>query len=166
MRGHQHIRVIRTRGTRVLHWRRTLMSRLRSTPWSPVVALLAAVLCLGGFAELVAGPWRHISQAFFITCAAAGPLLAIAVFRETPLVMNPVIHAEGLTSANEMTVRALTLINVAMSVTVEAFALYAIATHASSAFLVVCCVLPWLVQLSLMVQIVYYRTGVSRVGPG
>jgi len=142
------------------------MPKLLSTPWSLVVALIAAVLCLGGFAELVAGPARHVSQGFFLTCGTAGLLLAIAVFVEISAVMAPVIRAEGLTRANEMTVRALARINAAMLVTVETAALYAIGARASSAFLVVCCVLPWLVQLSLMVQTVYYRTGVSRVGPG
>jgi hypothetical protein len=142
------------------------MPKLPSTPWSLVASLTTGVLSVGVLAELVAGPLRHISQGFFVACGTAALLLVLAVFVEITPVMGPVIEAEGLTRANEMTVRALARVNAAMFVIAEAAALYAIAVRASSVFLVVCCVLPCLVQLSLMVQTVYYRTGVSRVGPG
>jgi hypothetical protein len=142
------------------------MPKLPSTPWSLVASLTTGLLCVGVLAELVAGSLGRMSQDFFVTCGAAGPLLVRAGFVEITGVMAPVIEAEGLTRANEMTVRALVRVNVAMFVIAETAALCALGADASSVFLVVCCVLPWLVQLSLIAQTVYYRTGVSRVGPG
>lgn len=142
------------------------MERLFATPWNLVIGLVAVVMCLGGLLELTMGPGGPISQDFFLTCGTAGPLIALALFVDIAVVMAPVIQSQGLTHANEMTVRALVRINTAMFVTAEAAALYAVGTETSSLFLVVSCVLPWLVQLLLLAQTIYYKTGVSRVGPG
>src|SRR5208282_6115034 len=128
------------------------VSKLLSTPWRLVAFVTAAVICIGGLAELVAGPLHTVSQDFFVTCGTAGPLLALALFVEISVVMAPVVQAQGLTHANEMTIRVLVRINSVMFVMAEAAALYAVGAHTSSAFLIACCVFPWLVQLLLLAQ--------------
>lgn len=140
------------------------LSSLRS-PGRIVVSLCIVVLGIGGLAELVAGP-AHVSGDFFLACATVGPLFGLALFVEIALVMAPIIELQGATPANRATIRALVRINVAMLLIAESAALYAAGSGTRSAFLVVCSVLPWLIQVALLAQTTYYRTGISKVGPG
>jgi hypothetical protein len=139
------------------------LSRLRSA-WVLVGAVCLVVVGIAALSQLV--PGQRASEDFFVVCATVGPLFGLALSVEIPLVMAPVIEKQGQSDANKATVRALVRINVAMLIIAESAALYAVGWRSRSAFLASCSVLPWLIQLVLLVQTAYYRTGVSNVGPG
>jgi hypothetical protein len=140
------------------------LSSLRS-PWRIVVATCIAVFITSGVTELVAPSAWSVDNDFFLACSTVGPLIGLALFVEISLVMSPIIDEQGSTPANRATVQALVRINASMLVIAETAALFSVSTSARGTFFVAASVIPWLVQLALMVQTVYYRTGVNRVGP-
>jgi hypothetical protein len=120
-------------------------------PWPVVLAVSAVVVGVAGLSELVAA---HLSGTtsgdFFTVCATVAPLFGLAVFVDIALVMGPVVGDQGATPANRALVQVLVRTNMAMLVISESAALYSVGVKASSAFLVVCSVLPWVVQLYLL----------------
>jgi hypothetical protein len=78
--------------------------------------------------------------------------------------MAPLIASEGPTPANKATMRTFVRGNMAMTIESEAAALIALGARASSGFLVVCCVLPLLLQIGMLAQTAYYRAGLNSIG--
>lgn len=122
------------------------------------------VLGLGGITAIAYPDLGHASDEFFVTCGHIAPLFGLALFVEIVVVMTDVVYTEGATLENKATVQVLVRTNIAMLVISETAALYAVGAKTSSAFLVVCSVLPWLVQLLLLADTAYNRIGLSRLG--
>jgi hypothetical protein len=123
------------------------------------------VLGVSSIGELVAPSAWSVNNDFFLACSTVGPLIGLALFVEISLVMSPIVGEQGATSANRATVQALVRINAAMLVIAETVALFSVATSKTGTFFALASVVPWLVQLALLIQTTYYRTGVSKVGP-
>jgi hypothetical protein len=140
--------------------------RARVRSWLLAVGTCAAVLAIAAVGEAIYPGLNRTSDEFFVTCGHVAPLFGLALFVEITVLMARVIHAQGSTAANKATVHTLVRINAGMLVVSEAAALYAVGAKASSTFLVICSVLPWLAQLALLVDVTYHRIGLSRLGSG
>ena len=123
--------------------------------------LVGAVLGVAALGRLVFD-WHDVEPSFFSTCAQIAPVLAVAFFVEVAVVMTPLLSNTDDAAAKAMT-KFLVRSNAAMLVVSEASSLYATATKTSSTFLVLGSVLPWLLQLLMIVDTSYYRIGVHRM---
>jgi hypothetical protein len=80
--------------------------------------------------------------------------------------MGSAVEIQGMTEANRRTIQALVRANAGLLVISEGSALLATACRAQSTFLVAMVVVPWLIQLYLLVDTAYLKLGVSRISPG
>jgi hypothetical protein len=108
----------------------------------------------------------HTAAAFYATAGQVGPVFGLALFVEIVVVMTPVIAKQGATPANTATMRFLIRTNAGLLALSEGAALYAVGARASSTFLVVSVVLPWLLQVVLLADTAYTRVGLNRIRGG
>ena len=127
------------------------------------LATCVFVLAVGGVTESVAPCLRHISLAFYSTAGAVAPLIGLGLFVEIVLVMRPAIASEGATEVKMAGARTLVRTNALLLILSEAAALYAIGAKASNGFLMVCVVLPWVLQILLLIDTAYHRLGINRI---
>jgi hypothetical protein len=132
--------------------------------WLLCIAVYAAVLAAAGIVDLIGA---HVHEALdrelFIVAGTVAPIFGFAVFVDVGIVMAPAVKEQGPTAPNRATVRTFVRVNAGMLIISESAALYAVGTSRASAFLLGCAVLPWLVQLYVLVQTTYHRAGIRRV---
>ncbi len=92
-----------------------------------------------------------------------GPVIGLALFVEIVVVMTPAIARPDRGAAKTAAVQLLVRTNAGLLVISEGAALYAVGAKASNGFLVVCVLLPWLLQLVLLVDTAYHRIGLNRI---
>jgi hypothetical protein len=131
--------------------------------WLLTVVICLAVPAVGWIIEQFAGGLRHTNAAFFSTAGAVGPIIGLALFVEIVVVMAPEVAKPGGQAVKAGAVRMMVRTNAALLVLSEGAALYAAGANTSSAFLVVCVVLPWFLQLALLVDTAYHRMGLERI---
>ena len=147
--------------------------------WTIPVILWSAVLLVAAATALSTDGLDGADPAFFATCAQVGPVFGLAVFLEIAVVMAPLMRAStssapkppetggktsAVTSEQRAVVALLVRANVGLLLISQGAALYATAAKENSGFLLLCTVLPWLLQLVLIVDAAYYRVGLSVIG--
>lgn len=138
--------------------------------WLPLV-VWSVVLLIASVVDLATNELDGADQSFFSTAAQIGPVIGLGVFVEIAVVMAPVMKTppepperSGPTLAERTAVALLVRLNVGLLLISEGAALYATGARQSSGFLVLCTVLPWLVQLALVVDAAYHRVGLRVAG--
>jgi len=126
-----------------------------------VAGVSVAVLALAWLLGVIAPELSDTNSEFFVICGHVAPIYGLAIFVEVVVVMSRIVREEGATSANRGTVYALLGINAAMLVIAQSAALYAAGASESSGFLIGCCVLPLVVQLLIVLDSAYRRTGLA-----
>lgn len=136
---------------------------MNAKSWGLVVVVSGVLFAVAGVAEFAFGCLDGATEAFYAACAQIAPIFALALFVEVAVVMAPAVDDDS-DGAAKATVRSLVRLNVAMLVIAETAALYAVASGSNSAFLTVCSVSPWIVQIVLFVDALYNRVGLNTLG--
>jgi hypothetical protein len=128
------------------------------------LAICGLVPGIAGVADWLVPCSGHADPDFYATCAQVGPVLALTLYVEIIVVMAPVLASADCTQAERNGARALLRANTGLFVISEGVALYAVGSRGSSLFAIVCVLLPWLLQLLLIVDTAYYRAGINKIG--
>lgn len=131
--------------------------------WGTMVVVVGGVIGLSALLEAWPDPVDDVSIDFFKAAAPLTAVLGLAVFVELALVLEPYDPNKTMEKAFEALVRTVIGGNGLLIVVSSSAALYAIGSGRSTTFLLGCVVLPWILQLSVLVDAAYYRIGLHRL---
>lgn len=134
--------------------------------WAVACALTGLAPVCGFVASLLTDFGRHAEPAVFEACAQMAPVLALALFAEIGFAMPAVVKHQGLTSANQATVRALVRSTIGLLLVSAGASLYAVGADVQTTMLVVMAVGPFAIQLFLLADAAYLRLDAGRVRVG
>lgn len=108
----------------------------------------------------------HAHDAFFEVCALIEPLFGLALFVELAVVLGQLVSVQAATPANRDLGRSVLRANAGLICVSDGLALYAVAAGRASTFLVVAIAIPMLIQILLLVDCGYQRTGLGMIRGG